>query len=181
MRLIIIAVLIISLPCSADEINISENEVLSYFVPEEFDFQISQNPDSGIRPALDFAHFNDQGVKDFGYKIFLNRVDPAVLNTDKEKEDYLNLNCLEHKASSVEQEVIIKKHPGDNDVFICSFTDKNIAADAEVPLGEFRNISIAFVKEGNYAYTTVVYSNETSGALFDKFLSTLYSLKVSEI
>ena len=180
MRLILFAILTISISCSADEIRIFENEMLFYVAPVGFDLKISNDPGSRFKPVLDFAHFNEQGFKDFGYKIFLNKVAPSILTTDKEKEDLLRYDCEEHRTSSVEQAVIIKKIKGDNDVFMCSFTDKNIPADVTVPRGQFRHISIAFIKEGHFAYTTVVYSNELGSEFFDDLFTTLHSLKVRE-
>lgn len=181
MHIILFFILTISFSCAADEISLSNKDSLYYVVPDGFDLKISDESDAGFKTVLDFAHFNEQGVKDFGYKIYPHKVDASILTTDKEIEELLRFDCEKHKASSVEQEVMINKYSGGNDVLICSFTDKRIAADAEVPLGEFRNISIAFVKENNFAFTIVVYSNELSGELFDELLATLFSLKVNKI
>lgn len=177
-KFVLLAGLLIPSLVMSDEIKISDTETLSYEMPEGFSFKVSKDPDDGFRPALKFSHFGEDGFKDFGFKIFVDKGDENQLNDDKSKIEFVTVDCKEYQGGSVEQKTTVKKHSGSTDAFYCSFTDASLVNAKELMPGQFKNVSVGFAKDKAFAFTAVAFSNEISGSKFSAFLNTLSSLKV---
>jgi hypothetical protein len=163
-----------------DEIRISRSELLTFSMPKGFDFQPSRDPtDRSL--VLIYSHSDDGGSKDFSFRIFVNKVSAEQLSTEREKREFVAVDCEEYKEASVEKTVRIKKYKGNADVYYCSFTDASIPSTSKLRPGQFRNISIAFVREGEFAFMAVAYSNAIEGTLFNQFLNTMSSLNVKTL
>lgn len=176
-----LCLMVVSAICSGDELSISDNEILSYKLPEGFRFKIAQDPDDQFRPSLKYSHYGKNGFKDFGFKIFLYKIKQDEVNdlkTDQQKSDFLAVDCKGYEKGSVEKKTTIKKYVGHAGVFYCSYTDASLAGMADIPLGQFKNVTVALAIRNNFEFLAVAYSNSVKDELFGDFMQTMDSLKV---
>lgn len=169
------------LSCSAsfaDQVALSKTETLVFAKPADFRFEVAREPDDEFRPSLKFAHFGKDGIKDFGFKLFINKGHEGELTREAEVRDFAAEDCEGFKEGSVEGRVSMQRVPGANIGYYCTFADASMAGNARPAPGEFRNISVGYVKSGLFGFNVMAYSNETQGPLFSALLSTLASLRI---
>lgn len=179
--LIVVLALLSGTNSFAGEVSISESESLSYDLPKDFRFELSRDPDDGYRPALKFSHFGQGGFKDFGFKVYLfkpGKIEIDKMSSDKKKEEFLSVDCKSFEERSLEGKTKINKFVGKSEVFYCSFTDAEMAKVKDPLPGQFRNVTIALVFNGDFEFLARAYSNSIQGEQFKAFLDCMATLKV---
>ncbi len=165
------------------EIPLSQNDVLQLVKPKGYIYRISKNaadPENQKKSALQFSYFNNVGYKSFVFRIFIYRDPENYVNNATNAKSYIRDYCKNYQNNSIENQVIIRtKSRGRGDyVYYCSFTDSTISKRGKVKPGQFRNISLAMVRQNGYVFIAVAYSNSLSGKLYKRYLNTLASIKI---
>jgi hypothetical protein len=165
---------------AADEVPISKTESLFFTKPAGFTFEVAREPDDAFRPSMKFSHFGKSGLKDFGFKLFINKGREGELASEAEVKEFAAVDCEGYKEGSVEGRVSMQRVPGANVGYYCAFTDASMPPNAAPLPGQFRVVSVGYVKSGAFGFNVIAYSNEKSGPLYSAFLATLASLKVKQ-
>ena len=83
--------------------------------------------------------------------------------------------------TSIENEVRVNALPGDALGYYCTLTDKSVdTVDAKGP-GKYRFITFSAVRNSQYVYMAVAFSNSTDNQLFKDFLLLLPSVRIVEV
>ena len=167
------------------EVALSKKEVLLVNKPHGYVYRQTKakdapDPSNNKKNALQFSYFNEVGNKTFSFRIFIYNDPENQVHNDKRARQLLGQYCEKYKSDSVEQNVRIQtKFTRETvPVLYCAFTDSTLAKARQLKPGQFRNVTLALVRQKGYVFFSVAYSNRTSGKLYRRFLNTLSSLYI---
>jgi hypothetical protein len=178
-KIMLLVLYAVSSNSSAEDIRLSETEMLHFDKGDFFQFSIARDPDDGFEPSLNFSHFGDDGFLDFTFKIYSRKVSEQGSVKPADVKNAVAQTCEQHVEGSVEKTSTILPIIGIETGYYCSFTDASIPDDIPPMPGMFKKMILASFETEDYVFMTNGFSNTIEDPLFSEFLSILRSFKIT--
>lgn len=179
-RIILLVLYTFSCAASAEDIRLSETEMLHFDKGHSFQFSIAKDPDDGFEPSLKFSHFGDNGFLDFTFKVYSRKVLEQGSTNSVDVKKAVTQMCEKHAGGSVEKISTVLPIVGIETGYYCTFTDASIPDDMHLMPGMFKKMILASLVTEDYVFFTNGFSNTIEGPLFSEFQSILKSFKVTK-
>jgi hypothetical protein len=165
---------------AAEDIRLSETEMLHFDKGQSFQFSIAEDPDDGFEPSLKFSHFGNDGFVDFTFKVYSRKVLVQGSLDSVGVKNAVTKMCEKHIDGSVEKISTIQPVVGMEAGYYCTFTDASITDEMPLMPGMFKKMTLASFEAEDYVFWTNAFSNTTEDPLFGEFQSILRSFKISK-
>ena len=182
-KLIFVLIMILAISAQADELKLDEAYSINFQRTESFTPSIIHDPADQFRASLLVIHHKTDGSEDFYAKVKFLKFDSEkeMQEIDSAMHNYVKTKCSEMVNTSIENEVRVNALPGDALGYYCTLTDKSVdTVDAKGP-GKYRFITFSAVRNSQYVYMAVAFSNSTDNQLFKDFLLLLPSVRIVEV
>lgn len=180
-KIIFLALYAFSCNSSAEDIRLSETEMLHFEKGDFFQFSIAKDPDDGFKPSLKFSYFGDEGFLDFTFKVFSQKVlEQGSVDAVVVKSAVTQM-CEKHAVGSVERIPTILPIAGIETGYYCTFTDASIPDNMPPMPGVFKKMILASFVTEDYVFFTTGFSNTTDDPMFNEFHSILRSFKITKL